>query len=172
MNRIFAATAFGLAIAVPATAATVSFTGTYSQDFNGLGTSGAQTVPGSGPHAIEGILGSTGPNVLAFSYGLGTSLTDATIGVGALDFAVPFSGGGELAVDGNDPQFQTAINGIIGGFTWAPGESIVLRWDLADLPGQDNGLAIDDLVIVGVIPAPGAIALLTLAGLGSARRRR
>jgi len=261
MSRFFAATVLGVAITVPATAATVSFNGSYSQDFNGLGTSGALSVPGAGPHAIEGVLGSTGmegwyganffgsssntefkahdgslsgsagrgvvffgangssdralgilptsnqissfgvvltnttsssfigvdisfigeqwraggadiPNVLAFSYGFGTSLQDANIGFGSLDFATPFSGGGEMAVDGNDPMFQTAISGFIGGFDWAPGESLVLRWDLADLPGQDNGLAIDDLTIAGVIPAPGVIVLLTLAGLCGGRRRR
>lgn len=34
--------------------------GTYAQNFNGLGATGAVTIPGRGPHAIEGVLGATG----------------------------------------------------------------------------------------------------------------
>lgn len=239
----------------------VNFTGNYFQDFNGLGTSGVEQISGQGPHAIQGVLGSTGmegwyganpggsasntqfrahdgslagsdgrgvvfygavgsnnralgalptsnqvpafgvvlqnttgntftsldvsflgqqwragganiPNVLAFSYGYGNSINDATIGFNALDFAAPFTAGGEFALDGTDSANQTALSAVITSLNWAPGEFLVLRWDLADLPGQDNGLAIDNLLLVGNIPAPGALALLGLAGLVSASRRR
>ncbi|HMN97395.1 MAG TPA: hypothetical protein PKC43_13205 [Phycisphaerales bacterium] len=237
------------------------FTGIYFQDFNGLAQSGSATIPGQGPHQLQGVLGNVGmegwyganfggtspntefraqdgslagasgrglisfgstgsadralgilptsnqvpsfglvlvnntsdvftaldisfigeqwragganiPNVLSFSYGFGTSLLDATTAFSSLDFATPFLGGGEMALNGNDPLFQSAIANVITGIRWAPGESLVLRWDMADLPGQDNGLAIDDLMIVGIIPAPGGFALLGLAGLAAARRRR
>lgn len=239
----------------------VSFTGSYFQDFDGLGQSGSTTLTGRGPHAINGILGSTGMegwyganytgsssntefkahngglsgsagrgvvffgtdgssdralgalptsnqissfgvvltnmsndtyqqldisfigeqwragdanilNVLSFSYGMGTSLDDATTAFTTLDFAAPNLAGGEVAVDGNDAANQTAISDIITGLNWAPGQSIVLRWDINDLSGQDNGLAIDNFSAVGIVPAPGALALLGLAGLVGVRRRR
>jgi hypothetical protein len=247
-----------------ATANFVAFDGNYFQDFNGLAAAslggGSETLSGTGPHAIEGVLGSTGMagwfggnyagsssntefkaqngslsgsagrgvvffgttgsteralgalstsnqvnwfgvvlmndttttftalevsyigeqwraggadilNTLNFSYGFGGSLDDATTAFDALTFTTPFLGGGEIALDGNDPQYQTAIAATIEGLAWAPGQMMVLRWAGVDLPGQDNGLAIDNLTLVG-IPAPGAVTLLAVAGLLGARRRR
>jgi len=110
-------------------------------------------------------------NVLTFSYGIGTSLSAAATPFSSLDFATLYSGENpQFAVDGNDPDNQVALSDTIGGLSVADGESIVLRWDMADMSGQDNGLAIDDLVVVG-IPAPGAIALVGLAGQIGRRRR-
>jgi len=231
--------ALGLAVFIASTAsAQVPFGGSYQQDFDGLAQSGAVTLSGRGPHAIEGVLGSTGvegwtganllgssentefkahdgslasgagrgviffgsngmsdralgalptsnqissfgvvllnvstetyaavqiaftgeqwragtanvPNVLAFSYGFGDALEAATTPFGALDFATPFLDGGEVAVDGNNAAFQTPIAATIRGIAWAPGQTIVLRWDIAEFSGQDNGLGIDDLSVVG-----------------------
>ncbi|MBL9150571.1 MAG: SdiA-regulated domain-containing protein [Phycisphaerae bacterium] len=227
----------GLAALLASTAsAQVAFTGSYAQNFNGLGQSGAQTLTGKGPHAIEGVLGATGvlgwyganffgssgntefkahngslassagrgvisfgangssdralgalptsnqissigvvltndtdetfvsidvaftgeqwrageagiANVLNCSFGLGTSLNDATTPVGALTFAAPNLAGGETAIDGNAPENQSAVSGTIRGLAWGPGQSLVLRWDIVELSGQDNGLGIDDLVV-------------------------
>jgi MYXO-CTERM domain-containing protein len=61
---------------------------------------------------------------------------------------------------------------LITGLNWAPGQSHVLRWVNTDMSGQDNGLAVDNLAITGVVPAPGALALLGLAGLTATRRHR
>jgi MYXO-CTERM domain-containing protein len=248
-------------LALAGTASAVNFNGAYFQNFDGLAQSGATTVAGQGPHAIQGVLGSTGMdgwfganyigsststefkahdgslagsagrgvvffgttgssdralgalptsnqvssfglvltntsndtytaldvsyigeqwrageanvlNVLNFAYGFGTSLNNANTAFTGLNFDAPFLGGGEVAVNGNSPAFQTAISNTITGLTWAPGQSLVLRWNSVDLSGQDNGLAIDDLSITGVVPTPGAIALLGLAGLVGGRRRR
>ena len=256
------AIAASLAAGVTGTAlASVNFNGSYFQDFNGLGTSGAETITGTGPHAINGILGATGMdgwyganvggsssntefkahngslagsagrgvvsfgmdgsneralgalstsnqvnafgivlfnntsdtfqsldisffgeqwragdadlfNTLTFSYGFGTSLADATNSFSSLDFLTPNLSGGEIAIDGNAPENRTALGDTITGLNWAPGQSLVLRWDAIDLSGQDNGLAIDDLTLTGVIPAPGVLALIGLAGLAGGRRRR
>lgn len=246
---------------VSAAFGSVSFTGSYFQDFDGLGQSGSATLNGRGPHAINGILGSTGMegwyganftgssgntefkahngslsgatgrgvvffgadgstdralgalptsnqissfgvvltntssqtfvaldvsfigeqwrtgdanifNVLRFSYGMGTSIEDATTTFTGLDFAAPNLTGGNVALDGNNAANQTAISDVITGLNWAPGQSIVLRWDIQDLTGQDNGLAIDNFYAVGIVPAPGALALLGVAGLVGVRRRR
>lgn len=220
----------------------VSFTGSYSQDFNGLAQTGAVTLTGKGPHVLDGVLGSTGvagwlganfngssqnteckahdgslassagrgiiffgsngsteralgalstsnqipsfglvltntsgqtfqsldiafvgeqwragdadvADVLSFQYGFGTTLADATIAAPSLDFTTPFLGGGNTALDGNDPANQTSVHAAINGLDWAPGQSIVLRWNAVDITGQDNGLGIDDLVITAVAPA-------------------
>jgi len=241
--------------------ASVNFTGSYFQDFDGLGTSGAETISGSGPHAINGILGSTGMegwyganvggsssntefkahngslagsagrgvvffgadgsneralgalstsnqvnafgvvlvnntsdtfqslavafrgeqwragdanifNTLSFSYGFGTTLADATTSFSSLDFFTPNLAGGNTNLDGNAPENSTNLSDTITGLNWAPGQSLVLRWDAIDLPGQDNGLAIDNLALTGIIPAPGVLALFGLAGLAGGRRRR
>lgn len=237
MTRLHFASAGLAACLAGAAFGQVSFTGTYSQDFNGLGQTGATTVPGKGPHAIQGILGSTGilgwfganfdgssanteykahdgslasaagrgviffgadgsseralgalptsnqvpafgvvlvnessetfaslevsyageqwragspnlSNALAFSYGYGTSLTDATTTVPALTFVAPNLAGGEVALDGNDAANRAPISGVLSGLNWRPGQTLVLRWDSTDLSGQDNGLAIDDLSIL------------------------
>jgi len=251
----------GLSLSLAATTYAVDFNGSYSQDFNGLGQSGAVTIPGQGPHAINGVLGSTGMdgwiganlfgsststefkahngslgssagrgvvffgtdgsadralgylptsnqvggfgvvltntsndtyaaldvsfigeqwrvggagvlNTLVFRYGFGSTLTDANALFTPLDFNAPNTAGGEVALDGNNPVNQSLRSGLISGLNWAPGQSLVLRWDNPDLSGQDNGLAIDNLSLTGVVPAPGALALIGVAGLISIRRRR
>ena len=113
-------------------------------------------------------------DVLSFRYGFGSSLTDATTSFNSLNFVTPNLAGGNIALNGNDPANQTSLHDIITGLNWAPGQSLVLRWDAVDITGQDNGLAIDDLSLVGVpVPGPGALALLSAAGLvGTSRRQR
>lgn len=229
--------------------AQVSFQGSYTQHFDGLGQSGTATLTGIGPHVINGVLGATGldgwfagnfggsstntefkahdgslassagrgvvsfgttgsseralgglstsnqipgfgvvltndsnrtlvdvtisytgeqwragdaniADVLNFRYGFGASLTDATTAFAALNFATPVVSGGNIALNGNLPANQTQVSATITGIEWAPGESIVLRWDAIDLSGQDNGLAIDDLSVVGT---PKPITSLNLA---------
>lgn len=245
----------GSALATP-----VNFTGSYSQNFDGLGATGSATLTGRGPHDLNGVItttnmdgwqganflgtstntevraqdgslaGSTGrglvsfgttgtgeralgtlatsnqvssfgvvftntssitytslqvsytgeqwrageaniPNTLSFAYGFGSSLTDATTAFNPLTFNTPVLTGGEIALNGNLPANQAAIADTITGLNWAPGQSIVLRWNGSDLTGQDNGLAIDNLSVVGV-PAPASLALVALGSLVGNRRRR
>jgi len=99
-------------------------------------------------------------NVLSFAYGFGTSLTDAATLVPELDFVTPNLAGGETAVDGNDPANQTPVQAVITGVNWAPGQSLVLRWNATELSGQDNGLAIDTLAVSGI---PAGISSLDLS---------
>lgn len=243
-----------------AASATIPFTGTYTQDFNGLGQSGTALVPERGPHALNGILGSTGVdgwygwnyagssgnaefkahngglsgnagrgvvffgadgsseralgalptsnqvsafgalftnttndtfasvtirytgeqwragsanllNTLAFSWGLASGINDdGLVAETALDFVTPVLTGGEIAVDGNSDPYRTAILYTISGVNWAPGQTLAIRWSISDLTGQDNGLAIDDFGMVGIIPAPASA--LALAGLAAFARRR
>ncbi|MFM1890451.1 MAG: hypothetical protein RLZZ565_1208 [Planctomycetota bacterium] len=245
--------ACGTLLIASAAAAQISFNGSYTQSFDGLGQTGAVTLTGRGPHALEGVLGATGvdgwfganflgsslntefkaqdgslassagrgvisfgpdgsseralgalptsnqissfgvvlvndtaetfaaidlafvgeqwraggadiPNALLFRFGYGGSLEDATEPIASFDFLAPNLSGGEVAIDGNDPANQSSIDGTLGGLVWAPGESIVLRWDMTEFSGQDNGLAIDDLSVLGI---PG-ITSLDLGGYGLA----
>ncbi|MBL9001321.1 MAG: PEP-CTERM sorting domain-containing protein [Phycisphaerae bacterium] len=111
------------------------------------------------------------PNLLSFFYGFGPSIDAATTAFTALDFAAPNLSGGELAIDGNAAGNRQFISATIADLAWAPGTTLALRWNIADLPGQDNGLGIDDFRIVG-IPGPGSLALLGLGMIGCGRRRR
>ena len=40
---------------------------------------------------------------------------------------------------------RTAVSATITGLTWAPGQTLVLRWTDVNDGGNDDGLAIDDL---------------------------
>ncbi len=102
------------------------------------------------------------PNVLAFSYGIGANLADATTPVPELTFNTPILTGGEVALNGNDPANQTALSATITGINWGPGQTIVLRWEEFDMSGQDNGLAIDDLSMTGKAGSPSGIKDLNL----------
>jgi MYXO-CTERM domain-containing protein len=50
---------------------------------------------------------------------------------------------------------------------------VMIRFRNLSVPGGSSGSGrIDNIVVTGVVPAPGAVALLGLAGLASRRRRR
>jgi hypothetical protein len=111
--------------------------------------------------------GNTAPQQLYFDYQVSPTLPvlDAQPGgpgtswnpFPALDFTSPTVGATATALNGNDPTNRvTFANVVLTGVTVQPGEILVLRWlDLND-PGNDHGLAIDDLTVVfpGVMPPP------------------
>lgn len=120
------------------------------------------------------------PNVLEFSYQVGASAINGGglwASVAALDFTAPITvGPTEVALDGNLAANQTALAATINGINWTPGSTLVLRWISADLSGQDDGLAIDNLSF-SAVPEPStfALAAIGLAGaacIGRFRRRR
>jgi len=86
---------------------------------------------------------------LDFQYSLdATALNDVAatwIDVDALDFASPTTGGGVGALDGNLAANRSAVSGTIGGLSLAPGATLWVRWTDADIPGAEDGLAIDDV---------------------------
>ncbi|MFO0828525.1 MAG: SdiA-regulated domain-containing protein [Phycisphaerales bacterium] len=98
-------------------------------------------------------------DVLSFQYGFGTSLVDATTPEPSLNFATVVLTGGNTALNGNDPANQAIVHGVIAGLDWAPGQSLVLRWNAVDISGQDNGLAIDNVVLTGVLAPPTSLNL-------------
>lgn len=113
-------------------------------------------------------------NSLDFAYGLGISINDSLSAFPALSLISPvMSGPTEVALDGNIETNQTMVSANLTDLNWGVGQTLVMRWSIADLSGQDNGLAIDNFSITPV-PEPETYALM-LAGLGLigyvARRR-
>ncbi len=74
-----------------------------------------------------------------------TSLTTGTWhDYDGLDFTSPTISGAAGALDGNAPANRRAIGAMIPGLSIADGQSFWLRWVDVDIPGADDGLAIDD----------------------------
>jgi hypothetical protein len=75
------------------------------------------------------------------------------------------------ALDGNASANRVSVTDTISGLNWANNTVLVIRfWENNDA-GNDHGLAIDDVSFTAV-PAPGAAALIGLAGLITTRRRK
>ena len=114
------------------------------------------------------------PNTLTFEYQIGAvDIAAAGIGVSALDFTAPITGGSTGALDGNDPANRVRLDAEVTGISWAPGQSLMLRWQDVNDTGSDDGLALDDFLfhapraveaaptVVSRLPEPGA----TLVGV-------
>jgi hypothetical protein len=117
----------------------------------------------------------TTQNVLTFAWGLSSQgILSSNFLTSALMTADP-SGNivGQAAVTTNGvispPASLGFITVTISSISVAVGESIFLRWQDRDDPGNDAGLAIDNFTFV---PTPGAAMMLGLGGLLALRRRR
>src|SRR4051812_40100096 len=86
-------------------------------------------------------------NKLGFSYAIGASdiNTGTFTAVTALDFTGLVITATSSALDGNATANRTAITATVNGLSWAPGQTLVLRWTDVDDTGSDDGLSIDDL---------------------------
>jgi autotransporter-associated beta strand protein len=85
-------------------------------------------------------------NTLAFAYGVGAT---SVLHGAALNSAASLNFSSVVVADdgplnGNDPLSQTSVSATVGGFNWAPGQQLVVRWADANDSGNDHGLAIDD----------------------------
>jgi hypothetical protein len=93
-----------------------------------------------------------------------------------LGYSSPVFNTTAAAVDGNNAG-RVAVGPVtVTGLTWAPGTDLWLRWDDLQNPGNDHGLAIDNINFSAVttVPEPTtwalfAIGALTFLGL---RRRK
>ncbi len=104
--------------------------------------------------------GTTVPQVLAFSFQVGSSpITNAVSGTwtnfSALNFTNPNPAITTGALDGNAATNRTSFtNFALSGVIVNPGQEIFLRWlDIDDNPGSDSGLAIDDVAVSFSVPA-------------------
>jgi predicted extracellular nuclease len=93
--------------------------------------------------------GSSTVNSLRFSYGIGASSLDEGqfTDVSGLTFVSPVTAGPTGALNGNLAANRTLLSGTLSGLSWAPGQTLVVRWTDENESGNDNGLAIDDLVL-------------------------
>lgn len=94
----------------------------------------------------------------------------------ALDFASPqfttsLAATSAVVLDGNLPANQASLSASSVAVVWNPGEFLILRWTDINSVNNDHSLAIDNLTF-NAAPAPGAIALLGIAGLVAGRRKR
>lgn len=120
-------------------------------------------------------LGATGrADSLRVQYSLdASSLTDTAAlwtDVPALDLSSPVTSGAAGKLDGNLAANRTAVSGTITGLNLAPSASVWVRWTDTDIPGAEDGLALDDVTfaiagdppvdvpptVVAVWPANGA----------------
>lgn len=113
--------------------------------------------------------GSGAANKLTFEYAVGgTDINTGTFtGASALNFVAPVTTGSSVALDGNALANRTAVSGTVDGISWAPGQTLILRWSDTDDTGSDDGLAIDDLsfdtfvrpAISSVSPLPNSVGI-------------
>jgi len=91
--------------------------------------------------------GNAAANTLTFEYALDpTNLnTGAFTAAPALNFTAPNTAGSNTALDGNSSANRAAVSGTVTGLSWAPGQTLVLRWTDVNDAGSDDGLSIDDL---------------------------
>jgi len=107
-------------------------------------------------------------NTDTFSYGIGN--TDLTTGSftnnTSLNFtAVVNNNTADVATDGNNASFRTAgITATVSGISWAPGQSLWIRWTDLNETGNDDGLAVDNVQFQAV-PEPSTYTMI-LAAIG------
>ena len=100
-------------------------------------------------------------NTLSFNYAVTPTqptIAAANTAATALDFVgfppVPTNG----QTDGNDAANRKTITNTISGVNWGAGQYLVIRFDDVNDPGNDAGLALDDLSFAALAPAPGTVA--------------
>jgi len=91
---------------------------------------------------------------LTFSYGVSSlpitnSLSAANwTNFATLNFVSPNLSASSSALDGNAPTNRQSFNSVtLTNVSLSPGQELMLRWFDVDDTAQDNGLAIDDLVV-------------------------
>jgi hypothetical protein len=120
--------------------------------------------------------GNTSAQPMVLEYGFGSSFGSVTWTApgGSFDWNSPVIGSTGGAVDGNAAGKVTGLGGTIAT-SWAPGDTLWIRWTERNDIGNDHGLAIDNLSFsVTAVPEPGTTALLLagLAAVGFVARRR
>ncbi|MCL4207830.1 MAG: hypothetical protein KJ000_35540, partial [Pirellulaceae bacterium] len=144
----------------------VNDTGTTLNQFT-LKYTGEQWKDGRSAAAVS--------NTLSFGYALGAaSLADGSFtNVPQLDFVAPTGGenpqvGTDVPLNGNDPVNQVLVGGVDGftvtGIAWAPGQTLWLRWSDFNDAGNDDALAIDDLVFSAAADATPGLSVVEPGG--------
>ena len=124
----------------------------------------------------------TADQSLAFAYGFASSgilstdfLTHSSMTTfAALDATSPaaLAGATSVAQNGNLAPYQAAVSATISGISWAPGDTLFIRWNDYDDVGTDAGIGIDNLTMAAVVPEPSCGLLLGLGFAALALLRR
>lgn len=121
--------------------------------------------------------GNTAAQTMVLEYGFGASfstVTAWTLPGGNFDWTSPVATATSAAVNGNIDGRMPGKGGTVST-SWAPGQTLWVRWVETNNVGNDHGLAIDNLSFsVTAIPEPGTYALMLagLAAVGFVARRR
>ncbi len=115
------------------------------------------TVTYTGEQWRNGGNASLATQTLPFGYSL--NATDLNTGtftdVPALGFTSPITTATAGALDGNATANRVAnLSSTITGISWAPGQTLILRWNDTNDTGNDHGLAIDDFSFNTPVAAP------------------
>jgi len=130
--------------------------------------SGAATSAGGVQNSLSFAYGLSGGTATLSNFLFDTSLIAQTA-LNVVGPPPPMSGNG-AQLDGNLLANEANVSGLIN-LTWAPGQTLYIRWQDFNDAGNNAGLAIDNLVVA--IPEPSAIGLVFgLAVVGAALRRR
>jgi predicted extracellular nuclease len=91
--------------------------------------------------------GTTSANTLTFDYSVGGGALNlgTFTAASSLNFTSPNTTGTGVTLDGNQPGNRAQVTATVSGITWAPGQTLVLRWTDIDDSGSDDGLGVDDL---------------------------
>ncbi|MEY4245828.1 MAG: hypothetical protein RLZZ245_3413, partial [Verrucomicrobiota bacterium] len=113
-------------------------------------------------------------NTLVFEYGKvdGSTVTtsnfmDPTKGGNLfppMDIAGPTVAASNSVLDGNDPANQKIVTDVVVPVNLAPGETAFIRWKDSNDANDDDGLAIDNLSIIGVTTGVAAPELSVIGG--------
>ncbi|MES2717104.1 MAG: PEP-CTERM sorting domain-containing protein [Pseudomonadota bacterium] len=143
-------------------------------DNNTGATLSAATISFDGEQWRNG--GNTSAQIMRMEYGFGASFGAVTwmAADAGFNWTSPVTGSTAAAVDGNSAGLVPGLGGTLAT-TWAPGQTLWLRWAENNDVGNDHGLAIDNFSLsVTAVPEPESYALLLagLAALGLLARRR
>lgn len=122
--------------------------------------------------------GNASAQTMVFEYGFGATFASVSAWTqpgGLFNFTSPTVGTLGATLDGNASANSAIGLGGTQAVTWAPGQTLWLRWIERNDPGNDHALAIDDLAFsVTAVPEPSSYALLLagLAAVGFVARRR
>ncbi len=111
--------------------------------------------------------GNTSAQTMVLEYGFGSSfaaVSSWTAPGGTFDWTSPVTGSAAGPVDGTTAGLVAGRGGRLDA-TWAPGQTLWVRWDEVNDVGNDHGLAIDNFSLsVAAVPEPASWSL-ALGGL-------